>query len=170
MRQQPAGTCNRSVGRRRSTWSQAIGECYREYIAERLRRYEKALAELHRGPAAVMWRATVLWDLQLFFEAHELLEQAWMVATGEEKLVLQAMIRAAGVFIKLEYGYREAALKMAGRALPVLAAHRDDPCPLLRSRAPARRPHQSDTSPAAATWLNRQNSCMFIKFVKFIKQ
>ena len=116
---------------------QAIGECYREYIAERLRRYEKALAELRRGPAAVLRRAAVLWDLHLFFEVHELLEQAWLVATGEEKLVLQAMIRAAGAYIKLEYGYREAAVKMAGRALPVLAAHRDllspffDPEPLL---------------------------------------
>jgi hypothetical protein len=102
---------------------QAAGECYREYIKERLLRYEKALARFRRGPSAVLWRAAVLWDLQLFFEVHELLEEAWLKAAGDEKLVLQAMIRAAGVYIKLEYGYREAALKMAGRALPVLAAH-----------------------------------------------
>lgn len=116
---------------------QAIGECYREYIAERLRRYERALAELHLGPAGVLWRAAVLWDLHLFFEAHELLEQTWLVATGEKKLIMQAMIRAAGVYIKLEYGYRGAAVKMAARALPVLAAQRNalapffDPEPLL---------------------------------------
>jgi len=30
------------------------------------------------------------------------------------------MIRAAGVYIKLEYGYIEAARKMAVRALPIL--------------------------------------------------
>lgn len=116
---------------------QAIGERYREYIGERLLRYEKAMTELRRGPAAVLRQAAVLWDLHLFFEAHELLEQAWLVAMGEEKLVLQAMIRAAGVYIKLEYGYREAAAKMAARALPVLAAHREtfspffDPKPLF---------------------------------------
>lgn len=119
--------------------SQAIGECYREYIAERLRRYEKALAGLRRGPATVLRRAAVLWDLHLFFEVHELLEEAWLAAAGEEKLVLQAMIRAAGVYIKLEYGYREAAVKMAARALPVLVAHREtlapffDPEPLLQA-------------------------------------
>lgn len=117
--------------------SQSRGDCYREYIEERALRYDEALAALRRGAAAVLRRAAVLWDLRLFFEAHELLEQAWMVATGEEKLLLQAMIRAAGVYIKLEYGYREAAVKMAGRALPVLAAHRNalapffDPDPLL---------------------------------------
>lgn len=103
---------------------QAGGECYREYIEERLLRYDKSLVRFRRGPSAVLWRAAVLWDLQLFFEVHELLEQAWLKAAGDEKLVLQAMIRAAGVYIKLEYGYRVAALKMAGRALPVLAAHR----------------------------------------------
>lgn len=118
---------------------QAAGECYREYIEERLLRYEKALARFRRGPSAVLWRAAVLWDLQLFFEVHELLEQAWLKAAGDEKLVFQAMIRAAGVYIKLEYGYREAALKMAGRALPVLAAHRTmlspffDPETLIRA-------------------------------------
>jgi hypothetical protein len=119
----------------------AIRECYREYIRERLRRYEKALAELRRGPATVLWRAAVLWDLRLFFEAHELLEQAWLKASGDEKLLLQAMIRAVGVYIKLEYGYRETAAKMAARALPVLTAQRAaltlffDPEPLLQAMA-----------------------------------
>jgi hypothetical protein len=119
---------------------QACDDCYRQYIKERVRRYDKALDRFSRGgPAAVLWRAAVLWDLQLFFEAHELLEQSWMTATGEEKLMLQAMIRAAGVYIKLEYGYREAAMKMAARALSVLAAERTalspffDPEPLLQA-------------------------------------
>jgi hypothetical protein len=121
--------------------AQAAGECYREYIEERLRRYEEVLIRFKGGPAAVLWRAAVLWDMQLFFEVHELLEQAWLKAAGDEKLLLQAMIRAAGVYIKLEYGYRQAALKMAGRALPVLAAHREtlaqffDPEPLLSALA-----------------------------------
>jgi len=116
---------------------QAPEDCYREYIEERVRRYEEALARISRGPAAVLWRAAVLWDLHLFFEAHELLEMAWIGASGEEKLVLQTVIRAAGVYIKLEYGYRDTAMKMAGRARPVLAAHRKiltpffDPEPLL---------------------------------------
>lgn len=119
--------------------NEATSDCYRDYIEDRVRRYGEALARLRRGPTTMLWRAAVLWDLQLFFEVHELLEQAWMRAEGEEKLRLQAMIRAAGVYIKLEYGYREAALKMAARALPVLAAHRAllspifDPSPLLQA-------------------------------------
>jgi len=56
----------------------------------------------------------------IFFEVHEQLEQAWREVSGDEKRILQAMIRAAGVYIKLEYGYGAAARKMAGRALPVL--------------------------------------------------
>lgn len=59
----------------------------------------------------------------IFFEAHELLEQAWRAASGDEKRILQALIRAASVYIKLEYGYDGAARKMAGRALPVLEGH-----------------------------------------------
>ena len=120
---------------------QAPGDCYQQYIAERVRRFEVALARFSEGTSAVLWRASVLWDLQLFFEAHELLEQTWIGATGDEKLMLQAMIRAAGVYIKLEYGYRDAAMKMAARALPMLTAHRAlltpffDPEPLLRALA-----------------------------------
>ena len=67
----------------------------------------------------------MLWDQQLFFEVHEVLEHAWLTAAGAEKQILQAMIRAAGVYIKLEYGYPAAAGKMAGRALPVLQKNRD---------------------------------------------
>jgi hypothetical protein len=119
--------------------NEVIEEVYREYIAERIHRYQEAMSRFSKGPTEVLWRAAVLWDLHLFFEAHELLEQAWMHAEGDEKLLLQAMIRAAGVYIKLEYGYREAAAKMAERALPVLTMQREtlsrcfDPAPLLQA-------------------------------------
>ncbi|MDH3329642.1 MAG: DUF309 domain-containing protein, partial [Desulfobulbaceae bacterium] len=77
------------------------------------------------GPNDIFWQALVLWDQKLFFEVHEVLEHAWLKAGGEEKLVLQAMIRAAGVYIKLEYGYRESARKIANRALPILEEHKE---------------------------------------------
>lgn len=118
---------------------ESLADCYREYITERLRRYETALTRFREERPDSLWRAAVLWDLHLFFELHELLEKFWLNAEGEEKQLLQAMIRAAGVYIKLEYGYRKAAVKMAGRALPVLAAHRAllspffDPEPLLNA-------------------------------------
>lgn len=93
---------------------------YRDYIFDRLTRYQSALEVIKKGPADVFWRALVLWDQKLFFEMHEILEHAWYTAKGDEKKILQAMIRAAGVYIKLEYGVHEAARKMANRALPVL--------------------------------------------------
>lgn len=43
-----------------------------------------------------------------------------MSACGEEKALLQALIRAAGVYIKWEHGFDAAAVKMATKALPVL--------------------------------------------------
>ncbi len=43
---------------------------------------------------------------------------------GEEKLLLQAMIRAAGVYLKLEAGFPAPAARLAAKALPVLGRNR----------------------------------------------
>lgn len=102
-----------------------IKQYHKSYIHDRLARYRSAVEIISSGPPDdVFWRSFVLWDHRLFFEVHELLEHAWHNATGTEKKILQAMIRAAGVYIKLEYGYAKAAQKMAGRSLPVLRKHR----------------------------------------------
>ena len=56
-------------------------------------------------------------------------------------LTLQALIRAAGVYIKLEFGYERQAAKMAGKAREVLATSDDllrdyfDPAELLAALA-----------------------------------
>lgn len=94
------------------------------YINDRLDRYARFLALLTGGPAEVVWQGLVLWDLGLFFEVHEIVEHAWLRSAGAEKDFLQALIRAAGVYIKREYGFDQAAAKMAAKALPVLAANR----------------------------------------------
>ena len=123
-------TCLRQ---QRLTAAQAVAErylagnpapCYLDYITNRLDRYARFLAAVAEGPTDVIWQSFVLWDLGLFFEVHEILEQAWMHACGTEKTVLQALIRAAGVYIKRECGFFEAAEKMAAKALPVLEANR----------------------------------------------
>jgi hypothetical protein len=97
--------------------------CYVDYINNRLDRYARFLALVAKGPADVVWQGFVLWDLGLFFEVHEILEQAWMQAFGDEKIFLQALIRAAGVYIKREYGFDDGAAKMAAKAVPVLVAN-----------------------------------------------
>jgi len=102
-----------------------IESYYKEYITDRIARYQSALQGISKGPVDVFWRALVLWDQKLFFEVHEVLEHAWYQATGDNKKILQAMIRSAGVYIKLEYGYTEAAGKIANRALPVLMEQQD---------------------------------------------
>jgi len=95
------------------------------YIAHRLARYARFLDEAAQGPDDVVWQGLALWDLGLYFEVHEILEPVWLRALGMEKAFLQALIRAAGVYIKPEYGFFEGAGKLAAKALPVLEANRE---------------------------------------------
>jgi hypothetical protein len=51
---------------------------------------------------------------------HEVLEQAWHHSEGERRRLLQALIRAAGVYVKLEHGYNRQAARLAEKACAVL--------------------------------------------------
>lgn len=102
-----------------------LAPCHIRYIEDRLARYALALAIIGRGRIQNAFaRALVLWDLGLFFEVHEVLEQAWHGARDPEKSILQAMIRAAGFYIKSEYGYRSGAARMAAKAVAALEKNR----------------------------------------------
>ncbi|HSR36511.1 MAG TPA: DUF309 domain-containing protein [Desulfurivibrionaceae bacterium] len=102
-----------------------LAPVYEAYIADRLMRYQEALRIIGADTVNdVFTRALVLWDLGLFFEVHEILEHAWLAAHGAEKEILQAMIRAAGMYIKLAMGQPEAAHKMAAKAVKALVEHR----------------------------------------------
>jgi hypothetical protein len=103
---------------------QMLPECYRAYLEDRCRRYEKALATIRPGIADPIHRGLILWNLGLFFEVHEVLEHAWYSAEGNLKLTMQALIRAAGVYIKREYGYHDSASRIAAKAIPVLKENR----------------------------------------------
>lgn len=107
-------------------------EIYTEYINHRVSCYRRVLQTPGIKEHSPLFISLILWDERLFFEVHEILEHAWLKAEGEEKLFLQAMIRAAGVYIKKEAGYHEIALRIGRKALPVLqscrhrlAAHTD---------------------------------------------
>lgn len=101
---------------------------HERYINDRLIRYEQALAIIRDENLIDTWdQALVLWDLGLFFEVHEILEHSWRQATGTEKLILQAMIRAAGMYIKLhDQNNVTGARKMAAKAAATLEANRQD--------------------------------------------
>lgn len=109
---------------------------YRNYFEDRRHRYQKALESIKTGQEPVE-QAVILWNLGLFFEVHEVLEHQWYGALGNVKLTLQALIRAAGVYVKQEYGYAAPAAKIAAKSWPVLQDNEDllspyfDPAPLI---------------------------------------
>ncbi len=45
------------------------------------------------------------------------------IASGETKLILQAMIRAAGMYVQLDHGNTKGAASMAAKAVAVLEAN-----------------------------------------------
>ncbi len=101
-----------------------LSPLYTQYIKSRLTSYSTCLKKIVGGEKDPLWQSLVLWDEQLFFEVHEILEHAWMQVRGKEKLFLQAMIRAAGVYIKIDAGYKDPAGKMAAKAIPILEENR----------------------------------------------
>jgi hypothetical protein len=100
--------------------SDDLAPIYREYIQNRLMQYEAVLTKLSSTEGNILKLAGVLWDLGLYFEVHEVLEPAWMKSSGDTRLLLQAIIRAAGVYIYRELGYEARAAKIAAKTIPVL--------------------------------------------------
>ena len=104
----------------------SLPPCVRAYIGQRLAAYEQVLANVRDHqldhPLDV---AVAIWDQALFFETHEYLEQHWLTADGDEKKLLQAIIRAAGAYVHLEQGNLTGARRIAAKAAAVLENHQD---------------------------------------------
>lgn len=115
-----------------------LGGCYQEYLESRSRRYSQVLEKI-QGIHKPLEQAVIVWNHELFFEVHELLEHEWYEAQGEYRQTLQAMIRAAGTYVKMECGYLEAARKIANKAWPILERNYDllkdyfEPTPLIEA-------------------------------------
>lgn len=109
---------------------------YQSYFAERQKRYNEALGEIKTEQHSIL-KAAIIWNHELYFEVHEVLEHSWYSAMGAEKLTMQALIRAAGVYIKKASGYTDAAKKIAAKSWPVLQKNRNllrpyfEPQPLI---------------------------------------
>jgi hypothetical protein len=100
---------------------------YRQYIDQRLESYRRVVQFIDRNHIEDTFRrALVLWDEELFFEVHEILEKAWLNSSGNTKLILQAMIRAAGMYVQLDRGNAKGAASMAAQAVAVLEANRGE--------------------------------------------
>ena len=95
------------------------------------------------GPTARACRvAATLWNEQLFFEVHEVLEAEWKTARGDERQALQGLIQVAVAFHHLGHGNRRGArtLLAEGRArlatVPETTLPTIDVFRLLRDTAP----------------------------------
>jgi len=115
--------------------SDPLPACVKAYIDRRLAAYERVLAEIRDHqldhPLEI---AVAIWDQQLFFETHEYLEQHWMTAEGDEKMLLQAIIRAAGAYVHLEQGNLTGAKRIAAKAVAALEMHQDRLSPFADTR------------------------------------
>ena len=102
-------------------------EVYADYIIDRQHRYAAAKSTINTGKISDPFQqALVLWDHELFFETHAALEPLWKEAPGTRKLILQAMIRAAGYYLHLAESNQAGAENMAARATPILHEYRDE--------------------------------------------
>jgi hypothetical protein len=117
------GNSDKLTGIVASYRQQRLAKYYLDYLENRYSRYLQALEAIQGKISDPIQQAIVLWNLELFFEVHEVLEHAWYSATGDMKAILQALIRAAGVYIKREYGFNESAARIAAKAIPVLEAN-----------------------------------------------
>ncbi len=120
-----------------SLLGRGLEPAYRIYVEDRRERYRKAFHSVRNCPDDPVLHGLVLWDLRLFFEMHEVLEHAWLGAEGSRKCLLQSLIRAAGAYEKLTYGYADAARRLAQKACAGLEKDRTslptcfDPAPLI---------------------------------------
>ncbi|MEJ2365707.1 MAG: DUF309 domain-containing protein [Deltaproteobacteria bacterium] len=120
----------------------------RSYVRDRLRRYEEAFSEVQENGFSDSFRqALILWDKGLFFEAHERLESAWQEASGENRMAIKGLIKAAGVYVHMEQDHEEAAKTLATKALALLQEHRLALAPTLDLRELLERLKRRDPVP-----------------------
>ena len=97
---------------------QHLDPVYDRYIAARLEKYEKAYGLIDNNKQGdALQQAATLWDLELYFEMHEILEPEWQQAEGERRRALQGLIRAAGMKILIANNRGKGAARMGVKAL-----------------------------------------------------
>jgi len=91
---------------------------YEKYIRCRVAKYEKVFAALEQeNSEEKLQLVATFWDHGLYFEMHEFLEDIWIIAEGDKRKALQALIRAAGMKIHAENNNMKAAVSMGTKAL-----------------------------------------------------
>ncbi len=95
-----------------------LAEVYRSYITSQMVRYQNVLDQIHSKGLNEIWQQVVIiWNHQLFFEVHELLESLWQPSRGDRRQALKGLIQAAGVYVHLGRNHQKAAAGLAKRAI-----------------------------------------------------
>jgi hypothetical protein len=94
---------------------------YSEYIQDRIRRYDLTFQKIQRNHLDdARIQALILWNHGLFFEVHDILEDIWHKTQAEERQAIKGLIKAAGVYVHLEYNRSDSAERLAVKAAGLL--------------------------------------------------
>ena len=104
---------------------QQLSPPYQDYIKDRLARYEKARDTIIKHKiVGIVEQSQIFWELQLYYEMHEVLEDIWLESAGARRKALQGLIRAAGMKIHFERGNTRTAVSMAQKAIADIQENR----------------------------------------------
>jgi hypothetical protein len=76
------------------------------------------------GLAGVLARAALLFNSGLFFEVHEVLEEAWHPAEGDARLLLQGLVQTAAALHHYGMGNYRGARALLQKGVPKIRATR----------------------------------------------
>lgn len=99
-------------------------EKYQNYIIDRIKRFQIVFEAITQNDLHLtLAQSIILWNHQLFFEMHELLESIWQQTAGAEKQALKGLIQAAGVYVQLEADRLQSAKRLAKKAIILIETY-----------------------------------------------
>jgi hypothetical protein len=97
--------------------AKSLARIYQTYIESRSALYRSVIDEMKACQVTdIRYQAIYLWNRDLFFEMHELLETIWHQSRDPERSALKGWIQAAGVYVLFQRGKVNAARGLAKRA------------------------------------------------------
>ena len=90
---------------------------HRNFVHQQMQRYRAVIQDMGRAAITdIRLQALVLWNAQLFFELHELLETVWHQAEEPQRTGFKGLIQAAGAYVHHGRGHAAAARRLAVKA------------------------------------------------------
>lgn len=118
-------TCS-YLNRSRKWLKKELTPAYKDYIQDRVRRYDLAFQRIQEEQIDdARIQAVILWNYGLFFEVHDILEDIWHKTQGDEKQAVKGFIKAAGVYVHLESDRLNSAKRLAIKSVGLLQQYED---------------------------------------------